>query len=66
VVAHLATFDLVPPFDKVLHYVKDNGAVDCHVHLNMDVSLRLREYTNKRTSCHGMRGDSSTEIVSLT
>ena len=66
-IAHLTTFDLVPPFNEVLHDVKNNGAIDGHVHLSLCVSLRReKEYNKRLTSCHGMRGDSSTEIVSLT
>jgi hypothetical protein len=34
VVAHLETFDHVPPFNEMLDDVKNNGAVDCHVHLH--------------------------------
>ena len=39
-IAHLAMFDLVPPFNEVLHDVKNNRAIDGHVHLNLRVSLR--------------------------
>ena len=39
-IAHLAMFDLVPPFNEVLHDVKNNRAIDGHVHLNLCVSLR--------------------------
>ena len=39
-IAHLAMFDLVPPFNKVLHDVENNGAIDGHVYLNLRVSLR--------------------------
>lgn len=38
-IAHLAMFDLIPPFNEVLHDVKNNGAIDSHVHLNLYVSL---------------------------
>jgi len=68
VVAHLATLDLVPPLNKVLHNIENNGAINCHVHLTSHVSFRETKElpTSKHTSCHGMRGVSSTEIVSLT
>jgi hypothetical protein len=39
-IAHLAMFDLIPPFNEVLHDVKNNWAIDGHVHLNLYVSLR--------------------------
>jgi hypothetical protein len=39
-IAHLTMFDLVPPFNEVLHDVKNNGAIDGHVDLNLCVSLR--------------------------
>lgn len=39
-IAHLAMFDLIPPFNEVLHDVKNNGAIDGHVHLNLRLSLR--------------------------
>jgi hypothetical protein len=38
-IAHLAMFDLIPPFNEVLHDVKNNGAIDGHVHLNLYVNL---------------------------
>ena len=37
--AHLAMFDFIPPFDEVLHNVKNNRAIYCHVHLAPHVSL---------------------------
>lgn len=40
VVSHLATFNLVPPLNEVLDNVKHNGAINCHVHLSLYVSLR--------------------------
>ena len=64
-IAHLAMFDLVPPFNEVLHDVKNNGAIDGHMYLNLCRPLREKIY-QQHTSCHGMRGDSNTEIVSLT
>ena len=39
-IAHLAMLDLIPPFNEVLYDVKNNGAIDSHVHLNLYVSLR--------------------------
>lgn len=44
-VAHLAMFDLVPPFNEVLYNVKDNRTIDCHVHLALHVSpSRMKSY----------------------
>jgi hypothetical protein len=38
-IVHLAMFDLIPPFNEVLHDVKNNRAINGHVHLNLRLSL---------------------------
>lgn len=45
VVAHLATLDLVPPLNKVLHNIENNGTINCHVHLpRMSASAKRKSY----------------------
>ena len=54
-VAHFAMLDLVPPFNKVLHNIENDGTVDCHMYLDPHVSLcRKKELltdTRRATAC---------------